>query len=1045
MKNSIVHIDSRNRNRVSSNILNDNFVLLSDNPLSTFKNKKTIRIEIDNHTFTNNDRITLQNVKSFNILTEFTIQIINNFLLIDAINAEGREIINNLALEWRPQAKIQIKDLQINASKFVVFNYIPINLINGVHYYSIVDDTRNVFIKFEDVFTDYPSTIKTMEMRLKYYIIRARLHTNQNIDTNVISIDFTNQHIIIEIDEEQQEIPFSFLHGLITYQTHNTYEIDNITTFVTSYNNKIYISHQNQLLTEFFNLVDIKRTYDLSTSLKNIINNKNYVNSINTLINNQEIYKTFTSERIALQLFEYELLEVLVLENSINSANITWDTNIHATIIHKNGQYIIPVDGYYFFNKIHLFTSFNIDSTLVNVKHIHIQIINNIIYVEQQNNELAVLNGNIVDLPLDQTDAVYYINIKYDEMADTIFINKNDQTISFSLWTDINVRRLYVRNKTIKHIQFAQVESDGSYSDYYSVSDLKYYNNGIPITFLYDIELVNNEYRLYTDKDTFFSIENKIYNNILIDDNYVNIIENEQVIVRFKNVFLYNNFSFKQTKGTFIFELYNNSLTIKSYNNDTSIIENLKQNLDNNELIDIQLNVADLDVFVGISTTYLLDKFFNLNIQNNALSDKKLQINLQYNTNNTVQTSAVLRLISLTLNGFQLEAINTTDETYHNITSLSDNFIEIELDIENLPIRDNTASGGKDILLSKIKEQIIGYPNTNHFEINLDRIFHNVVQIELVSSEIPMFMHNITDYNNTLSWYEVHSGSHIYSMEIIPGCYSKKQILYKIRDALSTLQYLPDPTKNFHIIVSTTNQSYFKCNTYIKFVSKQPLKWILSNNSSNNIELFIIFELYIQNHFLYDNDEIILENCLSYYNVPEDKLNTTHKIQIIDNNRVQITITNYNPTTTTFNTNGGNEVIIYLPTKIKLVSNNQYNLMTLLGIVPTHTFEHIITNSIPFSTFIHPYCYLYMTTNMYFNNKSGSTNNRIILSKIQFEGDYEKYIYNTFIAKPVQFLEPIKELHNITFSLQYSDDMFVNFSNAELSFSLNITEQYESL
>jgi len=83
-KNTYIHVNSSNRNLVSSNVLDNEIYNLPINPLQITKGSNKIVIKVPNNSLTTDNKIILENAVSTSVEQEFLLTFIENTLYINA-------------------------------------------------------------------------------------------------------------------------------------------------------------------------------------------------------------------------------------------------------------------------------------------------------------------------------------------------------------------------------------------------------------------------------------------------------------------------------------------------------------------------------------------------------------------------------------------------------------------------------------------------------------------------------------------------------------------------------------------------------------------------------------------------------------------------------------------------------------------------------------------------------------------------------------------------------------------------------------------------
>ena len=458
--------------------------------------------------------------------------------------------------------------------------------------------------------------------------------------------------------------------------------------------------------------------------------------------------------------------------------------------------------------------------------------------------------------------------------------------------------------------------------------------------------------------------------------------------------------------------------------------------LDFKNYIEYDLKISNLDnsklkIFnvLNIKTIDNLNK--NIKIEDNIYLIIELENNYYSNIN--------LEICEITftfkdINNIRLRNINSNyplDENHNNgykiIYETDPNYIYIEN-------KDNSIKsehfGGDNIIINKINYQEKGYENSNYYEINLFKIFYNVISIKIISSNFPNQINIISDNYNTnkFSWIDIEKN--VYSINL------------QIQESNNVLDYMINKI-NQTKIVNTNNYFYlkkkflinnfFEYNIYSKIILYQALSKLNLITQQTEL-LFEKINVYYPNHNLENEDEIELENVISFEGIPENILNKSHTIKVRDNNNFYFLLPSYNIDNNTINikNKGGNTIFLLVKKKIKILTNN---LTDKLGITQS-SFSNLFKNNNPINLY-EPYFYVKCIINngeQCINNftKNGLEN---IISKIYVND----YIKNENINTKLYFDPAINSLYKILFSYEYENNQLVDFLNMNSNFILRIS------
>lgn len=430
-----------------------------------------------------------------------------------------------------------------------------------------------------------------------------------------------------------------------------------------------------------------------------------------------------------------------------------------------------------------------------------------------------------------------------------------------------------------------------------------------------------------------------------------------------------------------------------------------------------------------------------------------------------------------TLNGIDLNLINanfpinpSSLQGYQTIQNVSSTGYTITLNENALG---TVVGGGNNINVSLIKSVNSGYPNPNKYSVILNKAYHDVISVKLISIEFPNSERTITNendkQNNKIYWNNLEDGSYIYSLEVPPGNYSPCD-LEKILEKLfydtpriyadqSSITYEPNQYVKVEIN-NNTDQVTFK--SYKKFILSKPFIAPIGSNTTQVIQP-IVLTINIQNYgILLVGDEIIICGAIEYLGIPGNILNGKHIVSaIINDNEFQIILPTINLCDEMNNTQGGEAVIILVPNIFRLLFNYPDTLGYILGWRNTGTSTSITKYSTTISN-SDPYMQDVNTDSV--GNSIIMTNNAIQLSggnyvymvadplvtcygngiitnifaKILLCDQPNKIIYNNFVNMNLVYDDPLYEITALDIAFYNQDGKLYNFYGAEHSYTLEI-------
>ena len=447
----------------------------------------------------------------------------------------------------------------------------------------------------------------------------------------------------------------------------------------------------------------------------------------------------------------------------------------------------------------------------------------------------------------------------------------------------------------------------------------------------------------------------------------------------------------------------------------------------------------------------------------------------------------------LNLAGIPLNIINadyplstSQQKGNHIVYDVEDDYFTIELDMK---ASESVITGNKNIRIGIVDRETPGYPDANNYEFEFARTFNNVVKIDIVSLLFTNSEKIIKDFpdseqNNKLYWQNLEDGDNIYSLEIDAGDYTDEKLANVIKEKWeatprvnfeSLFEYSStDPNKRIYPINYSKVDVVINRDTDIaKFTAYNQVYIPLcitkqSNTYDDGYNRIIINH---KSHSLQVGDKITISNAISTEGIPANKLNKEFVIEkIINENRYELKLDLYNEEESVTNNNGGNEILITYPLKIKMFFDRTDTMGKILGFRNTGNslsvtqFSNEITNKMPYENdFIYNtvgkteapsgevrhgtfndngHRYVAMTCNLFESNlKVGHIKN--LFAIILNNGLPGQRIYEFYKTLQNTFNRPISTLSSIQFSFYTPDNNLYNFNGEEHVLVLEIYEQLQ--
>jgi hypothetical protein len=451
------------------------------------------------------------------------------------------------------------------------------------------------------------------------------------------------------------------------------------------------------------------------------------------------------------------------------------------------------------------------------------------------------------------------------------------------------------------------------------------------------------------------------------------------------------------------------------------------------------------------------------------------------------------RLIFDSLYGIPLNQINATYPVtqnniygYHVIKSVTNDGYSIDLPTKAVSQTVSSLGGGSCVYVSKITSVDNGYPDPNNYKLELGDVFHNVITVRLVSSEIPNTEKAIQDYppskaNNKIYWNDIDDGDYLYSISIPPGNYSPQSLINELnKQFLATPRISTiDPSQavalgitysSTHYIQTTinenTNEVIFK--SYKQFIVQKPIIEIIPDIPDSSViqaDPNVTYQLTINNPghgMVVPGQTILIQNAIDNKGIPASVINGEHVVtEIIDKDKYRITLPKFNLLDDRTETGGGVNVFIYIPDIFRMRFDYPDTLGKVLGFrnpgSPTSitNYKSIISNKDPY-TFETGVNALGQTINITNNALQLSGNNYIIMvadpiktyysigkiknafAKIILCDSPGKFLYNTFVNMFQIFDDPLHELVSLNIQFYNPDGSLYDFNGIDHSYTLEI-------
>jgi len=408
---------------------------------------------------------------------------------------------------------------------------------------------------------------------------------------------------------------------------------------------------------------------------------------------------------------------------------------------------------------------------------------------------------------------------------------------------------------------------------------------------------------------------------------------------------------------------------------------------------------------------------------------------------------------------------------YHQIVDITNESIFIDI---NINANSSLSFNNTDVFLAKIVKTLEAFVDASYYIVSLPKIFHNVVRIELVSSEFFFIDSLIKDSgnnkNNTLYWQNIEDGDTIYSIELESGNYTPTNLVNAIVSKTNNTK-----RKNYSDENPSFNNFQITLDTDKNFISFTSFKIeVLPDSISIEIvelesKYYYKLTVYHPGNFVEVGDIIEISNSNSIDVVPVTVINTEHTVYEIDKTfeSYSIILPRFTSNQTKNTGSGGSAVTIKSKNLTRFLFDKSDTIGKILGFNnigeenSITVFSHITTNMdnyivdkkfnsignvdnrINYFNFSGENLYLLMYLNDYQSIFSNTTVGNAF-AKILLPGALGEAVFNTFVNYPVEFDIPVSNLDQFVVRFLYPDGSVPEFNNLEHSFTLLITEKNES-
>jgi hypothetical protein len=677
--------------------------------------------------------------------------------------------------------------------------------------------------------------------------------------------------------------------------------------------------------------------------------------------------------------------------------------------------------------------------------------------------QLEIINDNNLDKDFSKNFNNTDIKVNNSTISNGEFIC--DNPIIYPEIPDLYFQYIQQKNlkslnsQVITQIDYINIDSSSrNLNDVYNITDYyKLLNN--PLCFR------NNSSIIY------IRVSKEIIKNFTID-NLITLDGLQHYNTYFENVnFIFKSFSQTVTlnlKANFVnlipfINVYIKLSNLSYFTNDVTFFKNIYANTFN-QLYSIKISSDGYITFDLPLTFYSQndsDNFFVSNVQIEFYNIGNFPIN-QINANYPYTPYNIIsyhRIKDIDFNNNYL-IIDTG-----NIISLNQN-----LSLEGIWENNIFYTGGNNIQIGIINNIEYASENASNFTINLDKIYKNIISIEMISSSFPdtinnIYNINITNVNNYFYWENLLDGGTIgYCVALPIGNYTYELLI-------STLENLIKNTPLNTITINQFSRNIIKINLNLNTNTTTFKSYKLFNLPKCLISLQLINEstylidVFHPDHQLKAGQEITITGSINYQVIPASLINDTHIINSVYSRGVyNILIKNVNPILIqeSIVPNGGNDIKIYTDNSFRLLFNQPNTFGTIFGfrnvgsLIAVTNFTNFTNNFT--LTNLQPYFYENQNININKQNLISLSDNKYFLlkcdnlNKCSFPGGFDyfykisfapnnlndKIFYNNHDDIIHYFYPPYKKLTNFSFQVVDVNNNLINFNNLNYTFTLKI-------
>jgi hypothetical protein len=314
------------------------------------------------------------------------------------------------------------------------------------------------------------------------------------------------------------------------------------------------------------------------------------------------------------------------------------------------------------------------------------------------------------------------------------------------------------------------------------------------------------------------------------------------------------------------------------------------------------------------------------------------------------------KVIFLSLSGIPINILNAAypigparKQGFHVISDVVSNGYNIT--VNATAVFGNVNGGGSCVTVAKISAVNTGYPDPNKYNIDLGRVFHDVVSAKLVSLEFPNSEQAIKSIvgrsNNKIYWNDIDDGDLLYSIEVPTGNYTPQNLETLLESLFFDTARINSGenigatyTPNHFVQVNIdTNTDITTFESFKEFVLSEPIDEVSPDISQdagqdNNPPdtLYVLTIKHPGHGFATPGKTITISGAIAHLGIPLNTINAQHIVtEIVDSDTYKIQLPRTNLSDTRIDTKGGGNVTILIPDLFRMRFDQPDTLGQVLG------------------------------------------------------------------------------------------------------------------